>query len=268
MMPDVSGPACPRRRLWIVPAALALAVGLAASAPAVRTADAKPEFSRREGKDCTFCHVNPRGGGARNAKGMEYEKNGFKFPGATQGFGEDDAFTSQANGQLYYLVKVAISIEHHPYAYDKLKLLQGKERKGPGAQKVMNTWSVIDGKGRDLARKAKDAIQNGQVRDAADALIRLETEFKGRDPAKEVARIRADLEKLPGGKEAQVAARTTQTQRLAWFAAQMREEEGDAAGALKALSDFAAKWPDSVFLPDVKKRIEELTKPPPTVAEK
>ncbi len=261
-MPDVSAPAPSRRRLWIpVPAALVFAVALAASAPA-RTADAKPEFSRREGKDCTFCHVNPRGGGARNAKGMEYEKNGFRFPGAAQGFGEDDAFTSQANGQLYYLVKVALSIEHYPYAYDKLKLLQGKERKGPGAQKVMNTWPVIDGKGRDLARRAKEAIQNGQARDAADALVRLETEFKGRDPAKEVARIRADLEKLPGGKEAQVVARTTETQRLAWFAAQMREEEGDAAGALKALTDFSAKWPDSVFIADVRKRIEDLTKPP------
>ena len=40
--------------------ALALAI---AKAPAV---SARPEFARRESKACGYCHINPRGGGARN----------------------------------------------------------------------------------------------------------------------------------------------------------------------------------------------------------
>jgi hypothetical protein len=252
----------PRRRSgWIVfPPAVVLAIGVLCASPLPR-AEARPEFARKEGKDCAFCHTNPRGGGPRTPKGEEYEKNGHKF--AAPGFGEDDAFTTQANGQLFFLVKGAIGIEHFKYALEKLKVLQGKEKKGPGAQKVMNTWGVIDGRGRDLAKKAKDAITAGNVKDASEAMIRLEVEFVGREPAKEVGKIRTDLQKLPGGKEAETAAKALEIQRLAWFGAQMLEEEDKHADAVKALTDFVSKFPDGPFTADAKKKLEEIQAAPP-----
>jgi hypothetical protein len=46
---------------------------------APQNAQAKPEYAAKEGKPCGYCHVNPAGGGPRNAKGKQYEANGHKF---------------------------------------------------------------------------------------------------------------------------------------------------------------------------------------------
>jgi hypothetical protein len=59
-----------------VPAVVALLAGLAV---APRSAAALPTYSQRENKPCEYCHINPAGGGDRNANGKEYEENGHKF---------------------------------------------------------------------------------------------------------------------------------------------------------------------------------------------
>ena len=41
---------------------------------------ARPEFAAMEDKDCSFCHLDPAGGGPRNAIGQVYEDNYFEFP--------------------------------------------------------------------------------------------------------------------------------------------------------------------------------------------
>ena len=46
---------------------------------APRSASALPAYAQKEGKPCGYCHVNPAGGGARNAKGKQYEANGHSF---------------------------------------------------------------------------------------------------------------------------------------------------------------------------------------------
>ena len=46
---------------------------------APRSASALPAYAQKEGKPCGYCHVNPAGGGARNAKGKQYEAHGHSF---------------------------------------------------------------------------------------------------------------------------------------------------------------------------------------------
>jgi hypothetical protein len=58
-------------------AAILLAGTMLALAP--RHAEALPAYAQKEGKACGYCHVNPAGGGERNAKGKQYEANGHKF---------------------------------------------------------------------------------------------------------------------------------------------------------------------------------------------
>ena len=41
---------------------------------------ARPEFAAMEEKECSFCHLDPAGGGPRNAVGQVYEDNYFEFP--------------------------------------------------------------------------------------------------------------------------------------------------------------------------------------------
>ncbi len=59
--------------------ALAAFVLLATLVVAPRPATALPAYAQKEGKPCGYCHVNPAGGGARNAKGKQYEANGHSF---------------------------------------------------------------------------------------------------------------------------------------------------------------------------------------------
>jgi hypothetical protein len=42
---------------------------------------AKPAFAEKEKKPCGYCHVNPAGGGARNARGIYYQTHNFSFEG-------------------------------------------------------------------------------------------------------------------------------------------------------------------------------------------
>lgn len=44
-----------------------------------QNAAALPAYSQKEGKACGYCHVNPAGGGERNAMGKKYEAGGHSF---------------------------------------------------------------------------------------------------------------------------------------------------------------------------------------------
>ncbi|HZT40572.1 MAG TPA: hypothetical protein VFA07_00200 [Chthonomonadaceae bacterium] len=45
------------------------------------SAEAKPEYAAKEGKPCSYCHVNPAGGGPRNARGIYYAMHDHSFAG-------------------------------------------------------------------------------------------------------------------------------------------------------------------------------------------
>jgi len=59
-----------------------IASAAVALAPA-RPAAAFPKFSQKEKKPCSYCHVNPGGGGKRTAAGEWYDKHGYSFAGYT-----------------------------------------------------------------------------------------------------------------------------------------------------------------------------------------
>lgn len=42
-------------------------------------AEARPEYAQKEGKQCSYCHLNPGGGGARGFRGQFYGANGLSF---------------------------------------------------------------------------------------------------------------------------------------------------------------------------------------------
>ncbi|HVT12975.1 MAG TPA: hypothetical protein VHE55_11985 [Fimbriimonadaceae bacterium] len=45
----------------------------------VFTAEARPEYAQKENKQCSYCHLNPGGGGTRGFRGMFYGANGLSF---------------------------------------------------------------------------------------------------------------------------------------------------------------------------------------------
>lgn len=251
-----------RRRLVVpIVATLCLSLVVSVALAPVPEAAAKPAYSQREAKPCGYCHQNPRGGGARNDRGNEYERNGLKFPppAAGKGFGEDAAFKAQRNADQFEFARAALQNEHYLDAFRRIAELKAREdKKGPAWQKIVNLEAIVEGKGRDLVRSAKEAIETGNVAEAADALARAEAEFKGREAAAAVAKWRTELQKLPGGKEADVKAKADAPQRLRFLDARMKEVEGDEAGAIKLLEEMLARWPEGRFAAEAKAKRDEL----------
>jgi hypothetical protein len=52
-------------------------VALAAAPPA----EARPIYARQTNLPCGSCHINPQGGGPRNAFGRAFARNGHRLPG-------------------------------------------------------------------------------------------------------------------------------------------------------------------------------------------
>ncbi|RKU37463.1 hypothetical protein C6496_10285 [Candidatus Poribacteria bacterium] len=59
---------------------LALVVGVTMCLFLPKAAEARPEFATELGKECSFCHIDPAGGGPRNRVGEIFEENYFEFP--------------------------------------------------------------------------------------------------------------------------------------------------------------------------------------------
>ena len=57
-----------------------LIVGIALSLFLPTGAEARPEFATELDKECSFCHLDPAGGGPRNRIGEIFEENYFEFP--------------------------------------------------------------------------------------------------------------------------------------------------------------------------------------------
>lgn len=77
--PEVSTARIAMKTILVGSTVLAAFVLLASMVAAPRSASATPAYAGKEGKPCGYCHVNPAGGGPRNAKGKAYEANGHKF---------------------------------------------------------------------------------------------------------------------------------------------------------------------------------------------
>src|SRR5688500_8914358 len=56
-------------------------VALTASLPLATAAPTRPMYAEKEKKVCAFCHVDPKGGGPRNPRGLFYESHGLSFAG-------------------------------------------------------------------------------------------------------------------------------------------------------------------------------------------
>lgn len=221
-------------------------------------AHARPEFAKKEGKECAYCHKSPKGGGPLNDTGEVYRKNKHSFPPEPKGFGPDGAFSSENNAKAFALLQQIVAIPHYPELFKRLGDLKPKEKRAAGAAAIATLEKDADAKGTELARTARDSVQGGKVPEAAEALIRVETEFKGREAAKDIGKLRADFAKLAGAADADKTAKLVEAQRVMWLDAQVRALESRKSEALKILGDLATKYPDGPFTADAKKKITEL----------
>ncbi|MBC8141487.1 MAG: hypothetical protein H7Y38_08610 [Armatimonadetes bacterium] len=69
------------KRLTVI--LLFVVTACAVNVPGATVARAFPAYSQKEKKACLYCHVNPGGGGKRNAAGLWYKNHALSFAGYT-----------------------------------------------------------------------------------------------------------------------------------------------------------------------------------------
>lgn len=70
------------RELTIARGSLALTIAVALLGAALgQKASATPAYAKKEKKQCSFCHVNPQGGGKRTDAGVYYKAHNHSLVG-------------------------------------------------------------------------------------------------------------------------------------------------------------------------------------------
>jgi hypothetical protein len=162
-----------RAILLLLAAAAALAV-----APA-REAAAKPPFARREGKACGYCHINPRGGGPRNARGLEYARNEFSFPVRATNL---NVFERDRDRDAMVRARKLVDADHVKAALEALrKLERGQKENTPAAELVRQELHALEVKGTEILGRARLLMRGAEREEGVELLALLAAEFKGLD---------------------------------------------------------------------------------------
>jgi len=216
---------------------------------------ARPEFARREEKQCGFCHVNPRGGGPRNQVGIAYARNDFRFPETTGDLrdfkGKDrDAMTR---------VRMMLAVQHIPAALKQLRRLEKTVRDEAAKRAVKAEIHGLDVKGTEILGRARLLLRKPDKTDEAlQLLLLLDQDYKGlsvqEDAAADLKDLRADKSKRPMIK----AEKTQQKARRLLLDARLLKREGQSRKARELLHRIVEKHPDTRAAEDA----ENILNPP------
>jgi hypothetical protein len=220
-------------------------------APDVREADARPQFARRERKACGYCHINPRGGGARNRTGLLYARHEFSFPPRK---GDLNTFTRERDRAAMVRARKLIDIDHTRAAVQQLRTLARAVRKDPGLHKlVADELHALDVRGTEILGQARRMLRGkeDERKEAVELLVMLTVEYKELEVAKDAA---GDLRELNREKELRDLIKREQREakaRLASLDGKMHEVDGLEAKARRAFVKVVAAYPDTRAARDV-----------------
>jgi len=225
---------------WAGPiAGIYLALLLAAP----QKADARPEFARREGLACGYCHIQPRGGGPRNANGLRYARNEFKFPPEK---GNLNSFEKERERDMMVRARKMLRINHIAEAHEELVKLEKRLEDGPAKNLVKAELHALEVRGEEILGEARLLLRKRKKEDKAtgvEMLLFLQSEYKGlpaRDKAKRDLRdLKRDdeLEEVVEKEEEEHEARMLLLEGMAWKA------DGKPKKAAKAFEKLTKKYP-------------------------
>jgi vacuolar-type H+-ATPase subunit E/Vma4 len=232
---------------------VAAAVGVLASP---REALATRVFAKKEGKACAFCHVNPKGGGPRNATGRDYEANGYAFAVKT--------WSSDENQQKYLRANSAIIAQWYAEADRVLDDLAKAEKEKAGVALIATARDKYKATPAAWMHDAKTWIMKGApgVPTAATSLAKLESQFGKTAEGKEAIRLLDKYAKDPTTKDVADHARVVEKARgvVLEGVTEFHLNHMDKAKELlqKALADPDAKD----FEKDVKETLAQIPETP------
>jgi hypothetical protein len=163
-----------------------------------RPAAARPEFARKEAKACGYCHINPRGGGARNQRGLEYARNDFRFPPSKADPGE----IRPADKEAFAHVAKLLDLDHVPAAVKDLRRLAKAGKKDDPARRLAEQkLHDLEVKGTEILGSARLLVRGSRPDEGVELLLLLATQYKDLEVGKEAAADLRELRRDPAQKE-------------------------------------------------------------------
>jgi hypothetical protein len=167
-------------------------------AAAGRPADARPEFARKEAKACGYCHINPRGGGPRNQRGLEYARNDFRFPPSRTEPGEIRPADKEALARVGKL----LDLDHVPAAVKDLRRLARSGKKDDPARRFAEQrLHDLEVKGTEILGSARLLVRGSRPDEGIELLLLLATHYKDLEVGKEAAADLRELRRDPAQRE-------------------------------------------------------------------
>jgi tetratricopeptide (TPR) repeat protein len=211
------------------------------------------EYAKAEGKECAYCHLNPKGGGPRNDRGREYEANGHEFG--------VKSWTSDVTERKYLRASSAIVAQWYAEAGRLLDELAKEETAAGGLALVGAARDRFKMFPRAWLGAAKKLLAGGPagVPNAAAFLAKTESQFgrasEGKEATKRLDELakddatKADAERARAVEKARVRVLEGTTEFLLGNAARAREllekalADPDAKGFEKEVRETLARIP-------------------------
>lgn len=163
-----------------------------------RPAGARPEFARKEAKACGYCHINPRGGGPRNQRGLEYARNDFRFPPSKA----EPSEIRPADKEALARVGKLLDLDHVPAAVKELRRLSRAGKKDDPARLLAEQrLHDLEVKGTEILGSARLLVRGSRPDEGVELLLLLATQYKDLEVGKEAAADLRELRRDPAHKE-------------------------------------------------------------------
>ena len=208
-------------------------------------AEARPEFARRERLACGYCHIQPRGGGPRNANGLRYARHEFKFPATA---GSLNSFAKPKNREALVRARKLLKIDNIQAAHKELVKLQKKVPEGPARTLVTQELHTLTVRGDEILGTARLLLRKRKPKERStgvEMLMILANEYKG-VPAREKAV--ADLKDLKKDKNFATLLKTEAVEikaRRLLLDARTARIDKDETKAAKTVEKLKSKYPES-----------------------
>jgi len=222
-----------------VPLLLAFAAILFAGS---RPVAARPEFARREMKACGYCHINPRGGGPRNQRGLEYARNDFRFP-TTKG---EPSAMRPADKEAFARIDKLLDLDHVPAAVKDLRRLAKTGKKDDPARRLAEgKLHDLEVKGTEILGRARLLVRGDSPDEGVELLALVASVYKDLDVGKEAQADLRELRREPGHKDRIAREERESKARLLYLDGILQRMDGHAEQAEKTLRSVAEGYDGS-----------------------
>jgi hypothetical protein len=217
---------------------------------------ARPEFARREGKACGFCHINPRGGGARNQTGLAYARNEFRFAPRKADLKD---FVRKRDRRAMVRVRKLIEMAHVRAAVTDLTRLS-KSAKGEAARRACKqALHHLEVKGTEILGQSRRLLRGKEAEGRAEGielLVLLKAEYKDLEVHAEALADLKELRRDKAHREGIAREEREAKARLLYLDAFVLRADGKAGKAKQLLEKIVESYADTRVAKPARKELK------------